>query len=119
MTVRSKADLKALFEKGDQPKAQDFVDLIDSLLSANGEDWPDPLFAASGKNLREIAKEQVPNPWTTVPGTVGYVDARNVVKSGNCAASFPLGIRVRISLASVSAYSEVSKISYNGTLNVT
>lgn len=119
MTVRSKAELKALFEKGDQPKAQDFVDLIDSLLSANGEDWPDPLPASSGKNLIEIAKEQVPNPWAVVAGTTGFIDSRNVVKSGDRTDDFPVGVRVRMTLATGYVYDDVTACSYDGGTNAT
>ncbi len=119
MAVQSKAYLKSRFERGDLPSQQDYIDLIDSMLSANGEDWPDPLFASSAVNLREIAKDQVPNPWVTVAGTTGYVDARHVVQSGNRVDLVPVGTRVRLTLDSGYVYSETTAAAYDGGTDTT
>lgn len=119
MAKRSKADLKKLFEKGDRPTQQDFIDLIDSMLSSSFEDWPDTLPAASAKLLTEVDSVAVFQPWATLTGTPGYLDADTVIQSGNVEASFFPGQRVRLTLAGGDVFTDVLSVSYDGANNRT
>jgi len=65
MTVRTAVELKALFETGDRPTQQDFVDLIDSFLHAVGDNFPNPLPAVSAANLTHLP---IPDPLPPVSG---------------------------------------------------
>jgi len=51
MAVKTIEELKQKFEKGDQPTAADFIDLIDSFLHVQLGNWPTVLPASSGKHL--------------------------------------------------------------------
>lgn len=133
MAVRTKAELIALFETGDRPSEQDFIDLIDSFLHATGEDWPvplpaadlsqgtgtplpDPLPALDGRNLLNIS----PQEWIAVTGTVSKVDSNNLNITGDLEATFPPGRRLRVSLpVSGTFVTGVVSAVYNDGLGVT
>ena len=52
--AKTPAELKQKFEAGDKPTAQDFIDLIDSLLNVVGTNFPNPLPAVSAEKLTKV-----------------------------------------------------------------
>jgi len=52
--AKTPAELKQKFEAGDKPTAQDFIDLIDSLLNVVGTNFPNPLRAVSAEKLTKV-----------------------------------------------------------------
>lgn len=135
MTVRSKAYLKTRFESGDKPTAQDFVDLIDSLLSADLEDFPealppvdasalvnlpipDPLPAVSGEFLTNLNRSD----WVAISAVPSYATATSFVVSGDFTGPqyFVVGRRVRIHLNPTGFYfGSVQSATYDGGSNTT
>ena len=111
MAIRPKAELRKLFETGDRPSQQDFIDLIDSFLHASGEDFPsplptadlsqaeniplpDPLPALDGRHLINVAAQE----WIALAGTVSKIDSNNLSISGDLSAELLTGRRLRVSL---------------------
>ncbi len=119
MTVRTKNELKALFETGDLPDGSAFADIIDSFLDANFGNWPDVLPAASAKLLTEIAAQVFVSEWLDVAVPVGFVDSDTVVLTTNLTTTFLVGRRVRATLDSGYVYSEVLSRSYDAPSNTT
>lgn len=119
MTIRSAAELKALFETGDFPDGAAFSDLIDSMLHVSLDNFPQTLPAASGENLYGVQQAVTVEAWANVAEPVGFLDANTVVLTGNVPSKFPAGIRVRLTLGSGFVYTSASAASYNGGTNVT
>lgn len=129
MPVKSIAELKKKFERGDQPTAEDFVDLIDSFLHAGLGNFPDPLPAVSGKNLKDIV-ETLPNPlpaldgrnltniqpseWITVLTAPSFADATSFVLLGDLTHEFPVGRRLRLKINGTYHITEVVSSSVAG-----
>ena len=133
MTVKTLADLKARFETGDTPTAQDFIDFLDSFLHAGLGNFPDPLPAVSGADLEDIG-DALPDPLPArdgsaltninpkeynVPGSMpvpSYATANTFVLSGDFTVSaadvnnrvFLIGRRLRIQIGGAYEYTEVS-----------
>jgi len=133
MSVKTLADLKARFETGDMPAAQDFIDFLDSFLHAGLGNFPDPLPAVSGADLEDIG-DALPDPLPArdgsaltninpkeynVPGSMpvpSYATADTFVLSGDFTVSaadvnnrvFLIGRRLRIQIADAYEYTEVS-----------
>ena len=113
MTIRTAVELKALFETGDRPTQQDFVDLIDSLLHTLGDNFPNPLPAVSAANLTNLP---IPDPlpavsgefltninrsdWVAISAVPSYATSTSFVVTGNFTgvSYFVAGRRVRIHL---------------------
>ncbi|HEX2795702.1 MAG TPA: hypothetical protein VHN38_01345, partial [Immundisolibacter sp.] len=113
MTVRTVAELRALFETGDRPSQQDFVDLIDSFLHAQLSNFPNPLPAVSAANLTNIP---IPDPlpavsgefltninrsdWVAIDAVPSYATSTSFVVSGDYTGVgfFVVGVRLRIHL---------------------
>ncbi len=124
MTVRAISELKLLFEKGDKPTAQDFVDLIDSFLHAQGGNFPNPLPAVSGKQLTNIG-DALPNPlpardgslltgiapseYNVLPGnpTPAYASATSFVLTGDFTGSLFIDRRMELTIAAAAFYTSV------------
>ncbi len=113
MAVRTIAELKAMFETGDQPSQQNFVDVIDSFLHAQAGNFPNPLPAVSAANLTNIP---IPDPlpavsgefltninrsdWVAIAAVPSYATSTSFVVTGNYTGVgfFVVGVRVRIHL---------------------
>ena len=116
MTIRTAVELKALFETGDRPTQQDFVDLIDSLLHAVGDNFPNPLPAVSAANLTHLP---IPDPlppvsgefltninrsdWVAISAVPTYATSTSFVVTGDYTgvSYFVVGRRVRMHLSPV------------------
>lgn len=137
MAVRSVSDLRLLFEKGDKPTQQDFVDLIDSFLHVQAGNFPNPMPAVSGKNLLDIG-DALPNPlpardgslltgiapseYNVISGnpTPSYATATSFVLTGDFTASLPVGARLELTIAAAAFYTNVaSAVFAAGTTTVT
>lgn len=119
MAKRTKAELKALFQRGDLPTAQDYADLIDSFLSSSFEDWPDELPAASAKKLTDFSAQAIFAPWVTLVGAAGYIDANTVIHSGDVTPYFFAGVRVRLTLTGGDVFTDCVSRSYDGGTDLT
>lgn len=119
MAKRSKAELKALFQRGDRPTQEDYVDLIDSFLSSSFEDWPDELPASSAKKLTDFSAQAIFAPWVILVGAAGFIDSNTVIHSGDVTPYFFPGLRVRLTLATGDVFTECVSRTYDGVLNVT
>lgn len=127
MASKTVAQLRAKFETGDTPTAQDFVDLIDSFLHAQLGNFPNPLPAVSGEKLLNVA-DALPNPlpaldarnlinvqqaqWVTVLATPSYATATSFVLTGDLRDTFPAVIRLRLTIAGVDFITEVTSTSF-------
>jgi hypothetical protein len=139
MTVRSVADLRLLFEKGDEPTQQDFVDLIDSFLHAQGGNFPNPLPAVSGAALKNIG-DALPNPlpardgsqltgitpaeYNVAPGNPApsYASPTSFVLTGDHTAAYLHGRRIELTIAGAPFYTNVESASFAAgitTVNIT
>lgn len=143
MTVKTQAELKAKFETRKVPTYQDFVDLVESLLHAQLGNFPDPLPAVSGKNLKDIG-DTLPNPLPARDGknlynvnpqeynipsgiTPSYASANTFVVSGDYTSGaaaienriFLAGRRLRLTIAGSYTYTEVLGASYNAGTDIT
>jgi len=133
MSVKTLADLKARFETGDTPTAQDFIDFLDSFLHAQLGNFPDPLPEVSGEDLTNIG-DALPDPLPArdgsaltninpkeynVPGSMpvpSYATANTFVLSGDFTISaadvnnrvFLIGRRLRIQIGGAYEYTEVT-----------
>ncbi len=128
MAVQTKAYLKTLFEKGDRPTAQDFIDLIDSLMHVDGGDLPDPLPAISAENLSNIpipdplpavSGEQLtgitPTEWEDAPAPVSKMDDTHFVLADDRTAIYLVGRAVKIDRNGADPYySHVVGATYDG-----
>lgn len=119
MAVLSKDELKALFQTKDRPTGDDFAALIDAMLHADFSNWPDILPAASAKDLTEIQAQTTVNAWADVDAAPGYVAADELSLFGNLESAFVVGRRVRLTLDSGFAYSEVLSATYSSGSNST
>jgi hypothetical protein len=115
----TKDELIARFETGDQPTGADFRALIEFFLTADFENWPDVLPAASAKYLTEIQADTTINEWIDVEQAVGYLADDELVLSSDLEATFLVGRRVRLTIDSGFTYSEVLTATYNGGTNAT
>ena len=63
MAVTTKADLKSRFENGDEPNAQDFIDLIDTLVAISTDgtfgDGPTPLKVTDGNQTTLVEQDNI------------------------------------------------------------
>ena len=143
MTVKTQAELKAKFETRKVPVYQDFVDLIESILHAQLSNFPDPLPAVSGKNLKDIG-DTLPDPLPARDGknlyninpqeynipsavTPSYASANTFVVTGDYTSGaatvanriFLVGRRLRLTIAGSYTYTEVLSASYNAGSGIT
>jgi len=132
MSNKTLAELKARFETGDQPTGQDFVDLIDSLSGLNTENFPDPLPAVGGQNLKNVP---IPDPlpaasaenlynviadeWQVITDQVNYVDANNFNIVGDWTSKFYKTRRLRLSSGGVHLYTTASDWAYDAGNDLT
>lgn len=119
MAVKSAAELKAKFETGDQPTAQDFIDLIDSILLANFENWPATLPAASGANLTDIEQALILNEYVEITQSPGYVAADELAFTGDFTATLRSTRRIQLTLDSGNVYTEIETVNYDAINNIT
>ena len=119
-SAKTREQLEALFESGDQPTAQDFADLIASFLLVDGSDLPDPLPAISGEDLTDIA---IPDPlpavsgenltgidiqeWDQVLPAPNYATALSFTHAGDLTGTYIKDRRVRLTVDSAFEYSDV------------
>ena len=143
MTVKTQAELKAKFETRKVPIYQDFVDLVESILHAQLGNFPDPLPAVSGKNLKDIG-DALPDPLPARDGknlyninpqeynipsgiTPSYASANTFVVTGDYTSGaatvakriFLVGRRLRLTIAGSYTYTDVLSASYNAGSDIT
>ncbi len=143
MTTKTQAELKAKFETGKIPTYQDFVDLVESILHVQLGNFPDPLPAVSGKNLKDIG-DALPDPLPARDGknlyninpqeynipsgiTPSYASANTFVVTGDYTSGaatvanriFLVGRRLRLTIAGSYTYTEVLSASYNAGTDIT
>lgn len=130
MAIKTIAELKAKFETGDTPQAADFIDLIDTLYSA--ENFPNPLPAVSAESLTNIP---IPNPlpaldggalyninpaeWATHVGTPNYASATTFVLTGDQRTRMKATRRLRFKNGASYLYTEVRDATYNSGTDLT
>lgn len=119
-SAKTREQLEALFEGGDQPTAQDFADLIASFSLVDGSDLPDPLPAISGEDLTDIA---IPDPlpavsgenltgidiqeWDQVLPAPNYATTLTFTHAGDLTGSYIKDRRVRLTIDGGFEYSDV------------
>jgi len=113
MAVVDIAALKAKFEAGDTPTAQDFIDLIDSFLHADFYNWPSVLPASSGVNLTDLSLAIDIAEYEALAATPGFVDSDTLTFTGDYTATLLAGRRLEITLNSGPVYTEVLSSSHN------
>ena len=143
MTIKTTAELKAKFETRKVPVYQDFVDLVESILHAQLGNFPDPLPAVSGKNLKDIG-DALPDPLPARDGknlyninpqeynipsgiTPSYASANTFVVTGDYTSGaatvakriFLVGRRLRLTIAGSYTYTDVLSASYNAGSDIT
>ena len=117
MTVQSVDYLKALFERGDKPSNQDFIDLIDSFVHQLGGNMPNPLPAVSAENLTNIplpdplpalSGENLinvqPSQWHKNGDTPGIKTSVSFVVEGDVRNSYPNDLNLRLLRSPVGEY---------------
>lgn len=113
MAVKDIAALKAKFEAGDTPTAQDFIDLIDSMLHADFYNWPAVLPSSSGVNLTDLNLAIDIAEYEALAATPGFVDSDTLTFTGDYTATLLAGRRLELILNSGPAYTEVLSSSHN------
>lgn len=132
MTAKTLAELKAKFETGDTPTAQDFIDLLDSFFAVSEENWPATLPASSAANLTDIP---IPDPLPAVSGELlkninpseyfvpttqpSYSDATHIVVSGDQRNTYLDTRRLQIKHANGYWYTEIVSTAYDGVSDTT
>ncbi len=127
-------ELRDKFKQGRQPTGQDFVDLINAFLAADGSNWPKELPASSGKNLTNIP---FPDPLPEVDGSAlkninineyyvppidkqpQYASATSIVVTGDERNTYLDNIRLRLKLNTGYFYSSVLATAYDAMADVT
>ena len=119
-SAKTREQLEALFESGDQPTAQDFADLIASFLLVDGSDLPDPLPAIDGSALTDIATAD-PLPavdgsaltgidiqeWDQVLPAPNYATTLTFTHAGDLTGTYIKDRRVRLTVDGGFEYSDV------------
>ena len=117
MAVRTKEYLKTLFESGDIPSADNFIDLIDSFLDVTQDNFPNPLPAVSAQNLINLPTLNVSSlnvgEFNPLVGVCQYLGVTSFNIVGNLVAVFGQFRRIRLNHVASTSILTVKSATYD------